>query len=171
MPYSDPSNKDWTKEKIKELNPATVLDIGCGAGVYSDIVREVLGKDVRIDGVEVWQPYIDQFNLELKYDTLFNLDVRNTNNFKYDLVIFGDILEHMSKDDAIEVWNKVAKSAKYGIISIPIIHYPQGHAHGNPYEEHIKDDWSTKEILETFQRIVEFKEFDVTGVFIAKFQS
>ena len=76
----------------------------------------------------------------------------------------------MTKEEAIELWDKVSKTARYAIISIPIIHYPQGHEHGNPYEEHVKDDWSSEEVLETFSNIKEYKEFDITGVYIARFK-
>jgi hypothetical protein len=30
MGYSDPENKPWAKEKIIELRPTTVLDVGAG---------------------------------------------------------------------------------------------------------------------------------------------
>jgi cyclopropane fatty-acyl-phospholipid synthase-like methyltransferase len=170
MPYSDSANKPWTVEKIKEINPKTVLDVGAGAGVYLDLIREHLGDEVYVEAVEVWEPYIKEFNLEKRYGAVWNKDVRDWETFPYDLVIFGDVLEHMTKEDAIKLWDKVSKSARYAIISIPIIHYPQGHEHGNPYEEHVKDDWSSQEVLETFSHIVESREFDVTGVYIGKFE-
>jgi len=170
MPYSDPANKPWTAEKIKEINPRSVLDVGAGAGAYLDLIREHLGYEVYVEAVEVWEPYIKEFNLESRYGAVWNKDVREWKTFPYDLVIFGDILEHMTKEEAIELWDKVSKTARYAIISIPIIHYPQGHEHGNPYEEHVKDDWSSEEILETFSNIKEYKEFDITGVYIARFK-
>jgi len=79
MGYSDPTNKPWTKEKIIEINPKTVLDVGAGQGVYLDLIRDGLGSGVIINAVEVWQPYIDQFNLENRYDKLFAMDVKDMN--------------------------------------------------------------------------------------------
>jgi len=53
MPFSDPANKSWTAEKIKEIHPRTVLDVGAGAGVYLDIIRKNLDQDVNVVGVEI----------------------------------------------------------------------------------------------------------------------
>jgi 2-polyprenyl-3-methyl-5-hydroxy-6-metoxy-1,4-benzoquinol methylase len=171
MGYSDPTNKPWTKEKIIEINPKTVLDVGAGQGVYLDLIRDGLGSGVIINAVEVWQPYIDQFNLENRYDKLFAMDVKDMNNFKYDLVILGDVLEHMSEESAVELWNRISQQARNAIISIPIIHYHQDAINGNPYEVHMEEDWNTERVLKTFKGIVEHKEFPVTGVFIAKFDN
>jgi hypothetical protein len=171
MGFSDPANKPWTQEKIFELNPTTVLDVGAGQGVYLDLIRQGLGASVIVNAVEVWQPYIDQFNLENRYDKLFAMDVRDLTNFKYDLVILGDVLEHMSEESAVELWDKISQQAKYAIISIPIIHYHQDAINGNPYEIHVEEDWNSERVLNTFHGIVEHKEFPVTGVFIAKFDN
>jgi hypothetical protein len=169
MGYSDPTNKPWTKEKIIELNPKTVLDVGAGQGVYLDLIRDGLGSGVVVNAVEVWQPYIDQFNLENRYDKLFAMDVKSMTNFAYDLVILGDVLEHMSEESAVELWDRISKQAKHAIISIPIIHYHQDAINGNPYEIHVEEDWNTERVLQKFKNIVEYQEFPQTGVFVAKF--
>jgi hypothetical protein len=169
MGFSDPTNKPWTQEKIIELKPTTVLDVGAGQGVYLDLIRQGLGASVIVNAVEVWQPYIDQFDLENRYDKIFAMDVKDMTNFAYDLVILGDVLEHMSEQSAVELWDRISKQAKYAIISIPIIHYHQDAINGNPYEVHVEEDWNTERVLSTFKGIVEHKEFPVTGVFIAKF--
>jgi hypothetical protein len=171
MGFSDPTNKPWTQEKIVELKPITVLDVGAGQGVYLDLIRQGLGAGVIVNAVEVWQPYIDQFDLENRYDKLFAMDVKDMSNFKYDLVILGDVLEHMSEESAVDLWDRISKQAKNAIISIPIIHYHQDAINGNPYEVHVEEDWNTERVLKTFKGIVEHKEFPVTGVFIAKFDN
>lgn len=171
MGFSDPTNKPWTQEKIIELKPTTVLDVGAGQGVYLDLIRQGLGAGVIVNAVEVWQPYIDQFDLENRYDKLFAMDVRDLTNFAYDLVILGDVLEHMSEDSAVELWDRISQQARHAIISIPIIHYHQDAINGNPYEVHVEEDWNTERVLKTFKGIVEHKEFPVTGVFIAKFDN
>jgi hypothetical protein len=170
MGFSDPENKPWAAEKIKEIDPKTILDVGAGQGVYLDIIRRDLSHDVSVTAVEVWQPYVDQFNLVNRYNNVIVDDIRNIENFDYDLVIFGDILEHMSEDDAIEVWNKVSNQARYALISVPIIHYHQDAINDNPYEVHVEEDWNTERVLDKFSNIVEYKEFSVTGTFVAKFK-
>jgi hypothetical protein len=89
--------------------------------------------------------------------------------FSYDLVILGDVLEHMPEDDAVELWKVISKQARHALISIPIGHHPQGAWGGNPYEIHHEEDWSTERVLQAFPGIIEHKEFEITGVFIAKF--
>jgi cyclopropane fatty-acyl-phospholipid synthase-like methyltransferase len=170
MGFSDPENKPWAAEKIKELNPSTVLDVGAGQGTYLDLIRRDLGEKVNVTAVEVWEPYIDQFNLVNRYNKVIKDDVRNLENFSYDLVILGDIIEHMTEDDAVILWDRISSQAKNAIISIPIIHYHQDAINGNPYEVHVEEDWNTERVLEKFSNIVEYKEFSITGTFIAKFK-
>lgn len=169
MPGSDPAGKVQTAQWVKSKNIKTVLDIGPGMGTYSNLFKQNGLKFDRIDGIEIWEPYINDYDLKNKYNNIFIEDVRVWEDFNYDLVIFGDVLEHMTKEESISVWKKTSMFAKYAIISIPIIHYPQGEWGGNPYEEHIKDDWSTKEVLETFSNIVNYEEYPVVGVFYAEF--
>ena len=43
-------------------------------------------------------PYIEKYDLENKFDKLFHMDVKDFTDFKdYDVIIFGDILEHHLK--------------------------------------------------------------------------
>jgi cyclopropane fatty-acyl-phospholipid synthase-like methyltransferase len=168
MPGSLDEGKDLSLEWVRKINPERILDIGAGWGTYARLIRNN-GIDVIIDGIEVWQPYVAKYQLNLWYNKLYNVDARNWEDFDYDLVIMGDVLEHMTKEEAVAIWDKVSKNAKAAIISIPIIHYPQGEYEGNPYEEHVKDDWTTDEVLNTFDNITEFMEYESVGVFLAEF--
>ena len=163
MPHSDNTNVYAIVQLLDELRPASVLDVGAGAGKYGDLVRQVL-PDSYVDAIEVWEPYIDEYLLNHTYRNIIIADVRTVDIGPYDLVIFGDVLEHMTKEESIKVFNKVTGSV---IISIPIVHYPQGHSHGNPYEEHIKDDWSVAEVLDTFD-VELVAESDITAVFVKR---
>ena len=168
MPESHPETKPWVIEKIQNLKAMRIIDVGAGAGIYSELVLKD-SEGVSIDAIEIWGPYIEEFRLEEKYDQVFQVDVRSFASFDYDLVILGDVLEHMSLSDAKALWNRISKSARYAIITIPIVHYPQGEEHGNPYEIHVTDNWRTKDVLRTFHSIVDFAEFEVTGAFVADF--
>jgi len=170
MGYSDPENKPWALEKIKEIDPKIVLDCGAGAGTYLDLIKANLGYQTIVVGVEAWYPYVIKYDLEDRYDLLYPIDIRDMASFQYDLVILGDILEHMSEDDAVLLWNRISEEAKYALISIPIIHYEQEAINDNPYEVHVEEDWTTEKVLQKFSNIVEYKEFSQTGVFIAKFK-
>jgi phospholipid N-methyltransferase len=169
MPISSPEGKDFSAKLIVRHSIKTILDVGAGLGTYSLLLKEKGISVKKLDAIEAWDPYITEYDLNSKYDNVFKVDARNWEDWDYDLVIFGDILEHMSKEDALSLWEKVSKQAKHALISIPIIYAPQGHAHGNPYEEHVKDDWTSEEVLQSFSDIVIHKAYTVVGVYWANF--
>ena len=151
---------DW----IKEINDIkTILDIGAGCGTYYDLfvdTHNMLTESQWI-AVEAWAPIVEKFSLKTKYQTVLTEDVRNLDWMtvpELDLVFMGDVLEHMTKDEAIAVVDKVMSKSRFGIISIPIIHWPQGIHEGNPFEVHVKDDWSMQEVSETFSKYITKEE-------------
>lgn len=169
MGNSVPENKSWAASVIYKLKPKTVLDVGPGEGIYGKIVRKYSPNTEKLVGVEIWGPYIESFRLREFYDEIWICDARIYPDYKYDLVILGDVLEHMSKKDAIELWKKISKQAKYALISIPIIHFHQPMVNGNPYEQHIEENWTSEEVLKSFPGIVIKDEFEITGTYLAKF--
>lgn len=170
MPHSDGANKGWVLDKIKELNPKSILDVGTGSGILEEIVRANFGDSIQIDGIEAWKPYVEEYNLTERYDNLYNVDAREWNNWEYDLVMFGDVLEHMNEQQSADMWNKMSQKAGAAIITIPIIHYPQGASFGNPFEIHHEEDWDTERIMKTFPGIIEHEEFEITGAYLARFK-
>lgn len=161
---SHPENKDYIAGVLRRYRPTKVLDVGPGAGVYLDILRSI-DPDIHVTGIEVWAPYIEQFRLRERYDLVLQGDVRELRHWGYDCVIFGDVLEHMPTEDAVECWNSAGGSLR--ILSLPIIHYEQEAINNNPYEVHVRPDWTTTEVLREFSGIDEYKEFDVTGAFVS----
>jgi len=133
MPYSDPDNKATVEGWLAEIAPVSVLDVGPGAGAYGQMCRRIPSLET-LDAVEAWEPYVAQFDLTAVYDEVFIGDVRDHDKFDYGVVIFGDILEHMSADNALAVYWRALNQAEWVIFSIPIIHLPQGEYEGNPFE-------------------------------------
>lgn len=168
MGTSHPETKPWILSKILDTNIETILDIGAGSGTYADYFKES-GHQFKIDAVEVWKPYVEEFDLYHKYLNVYESDVRDHMDFDYDLVIFGDILEHMTKEEALSVWERVSLQARYAVIAIPIIHYHQPAINDNPYEEHVKEDWSHQEVLDSFSHINDSWQGTITGAYWAKF--
>jgi len=157
MPYSSVSGKAWSERIIKRLirncTNNSILDIGAGAGNYSDLLKPKLST-TEFTALEVWKPYISQFNLESKYAQIIKEDVRKfTPEKTYGITLLGDILEHMTKEEAIEVYNRLLQFSEFILISIPIIDYPQDEYLGNPYEKHVKDNWSHDEVMNSFDNI------------------
>ena len=155
--------KEWLKDLDIQHNK--VLDIGAGAGTYPALYRDTL-KDCKWVGVEIWEPYKEKYGSERHYDTLLIGDARVMQFNYYDVCFLGDVLEHMTKEEAVSLVNKLQESCTYIIISIPIVEYPQGALHGNPYEAHVKPDWSHKEVVKTFSNIKEFWTGETIGVYL-----
>jgi glycosyltransferase involved in cell wall biosynthesis len=146
MPFSSHSGKHHIKNIIKKLAPKSGIDIGVGCGTYAELFPEI-----EWDGVEVWKPYIDKYNLKEKYKNLFVEDARKWKPKQhYDVAILGDVLEHMTKKDALALALKMAKCSDTTIVSIPIGYYPQDEFEGNPYEKHVTDHWTHEEVIATF---------------------
>jgi len=156
MPGSAEEGRALMMDWIRAQDPRSVLDVGAGSGTYGKLCRAQL-DDCYLIGLEVWRPYLRRFDLSAVYDLVLHRDVRNMALDEWprvDIVILGDVLEHMSEVDAVRVWNLARASAHKAVyLSIPIIHYPQGHEEGNPFEEHIVPDWNHDRVLATFSGI------------------
>ena len=140
MPFSSDSGKGHIKRIINKIKPKTALDIGCGCGTYARIFPYL-----EWTGVEVWEPYIQQYDLKSLYPTLHNVDAREwVPNQKYDVAFLGDVLEHMTVTDARYVLERLRECSETVIVSIPIGYYPQDAYEGNPHEEHITHNWNPR---------------------------
>lgn len=173
MASSSKEGKAAIYEWLTEIGPAvkTVLDLGVGEGTYHRLFsrKSAVLRHATWVGIEAWEPYIQKYELIDRYDVIVNKDIREVDFSTLgpiDLVFAGDVLEHISKDDAITVISNLLKIAKHIVISIPIVHYPQGEEDGNPFEVHVKDDWSHDEILETFPSVKRMWTGKVIGVYL-----
>src|SRR6185503_14037275 len=121
------------------------------------------GLALTMDAVEIWRPYIRRYDLHRLYRRVLHKDIREHNIFAYDLVIFGDVLEHMTRLEALACWLKARQQARYVMMSVPIIHYPQGASHGNPYEEHVQDHLTPEMIRDDYGPFVADWCYETTG--------
>ncbi len=141
MPYSDGQGKETALGWYQQIAPKTVVDIGAGCGTYAKIMRTEPRTD-HWTGIEAWQPYLGQFDLPALYDEILVADARHLSwpTYQADLVIAGDVLEHMTSVDAAQLISRIQFAAKNLIVSIPVLHLPQDAVNGNPHERHI-DHW------------------------------
>lgn len=150
MPFSDSQGKLEIADWICEIKPNTVLDIGCGSGTYGKIVRQEFPDIFLLQGVEVWGPYIEQFNLSAIYTEIFVCDARHINpdlTTGFDVAIVGDVIEHMTKAEAKRLLVHLIENNKNVIISFPVLHLSQDTYEGNWFEEHI-DHWTEADMDE-----------------------
>lgn len=167
MPESSHAGKDWIKERIPQLTKIqTVLDIGPGVGTYLKLLKPLLPRTTWI-GVEAWKNYVRDFSLDKLYDLVICQDVcMMPPTYGADLVIFGDVLEHMTKDKAINVYNKFYESSRFVVIVIPIVETKQGIHDSNPHEQHVAN-WTHSEVLKKFKGIKEHWKDDKKGAYLA----
>jgi hypothetical protein len=159
MPTSSPAGKDFIKSWInRQPDIRTILDVGAGEGTYSHL----LGRNYKLIAVEVFQPYIDQFNLHDKYDQVILGDIRTLTLPHADCVIFGDVLEHMTEDDARKLINL---PYPHMVVSLPLGHWPQGAVNGNDYETHVTE-WSAPKAEDFFAHFPIRRTQDGMGIYI-----
>lgn len=138
--------KRFTYELFQKLKPQKGLDIGCGSGTYARFFPQL-----NWTGVEVWEPYVDKFSLDRLYERFILADAREwTPDDHYDVAIAGDVLEHMTADEAVSLMGKLKGCSDYVIVSIPVVHYPQDELGGNPYERHVVEDWTVESVIQAF---------------------
>lgn len=122
---------------------ATVLDVGAGEGTYYDLIGDYFKN---MDAVEVFKPNIDNFGLESKYKKVYNANICNFKYDFYDIIIFGDIIEHLNVNEAQKVLKYAFTRCREMIVAVPY-QLKQGIEEDNVYEIHIQDDL-TPEIMQ-----------------------
>src|ERR1700710_1333215 len=124
MPMSSPEGKGWIKDRVAALaagGSLAVLDVGPGVGTYAKLLT---GPAVsHLIGLEIYPPYVDTYRLRQYYDQIIIGDVREVELPTVDIVILGDVAEHMTEAQALDVWHRSAIAARRAVyLSIPIVH-------------------------------------------------
>lgn len=171
MPYSSVEGKDFIKAFFTpDKYIRHVVDIGPGAGTYYDLLQPSVAADWWT-AVEIWAPYIEQFRLRDKYNEVIISDAYWLDWDRLgviSLTILGDVIEHISYVQAESILERAVARSRYVVLSLPIIHYPQGTEMGNPYEAHVQHytPESVDELLLADYNVVGRWEGEVVGVYI-----
>lgn len=153
MPTSDAEGKDWSLERFKQHLPETVCDIGPGDGTYARLFRPA-HKGIWWTAIEIHKPYIRRYGLKNTakrtdmYDEVHNIDARDADAhlFHRDLVIAGDVLEHMPREDAVTLLQRIEAAGAWNVlVSLPIVESEQGEVDGNEHEAHIHQ-WDAQDM-------------------------
>lgn len=139
MPYSKPAFDGLAAAIICALAPRTCLDLGAGAGKYGKIVRRECPA-CRVTAVEIDRGNIARFGLEEIYDAVECADAMSlfetAIDAEYDLVIAGDLIEHLRKSDGLDLLHFLVYRAAFILLVYPI-RFIQGAVGGNRREAHI----------------------------------
>ena len=101
------------KTDIKQIDEdSTVLDIGCANGLLGSLIKKF--KGCTIDGIEYDKEAAKVAYSRKIYEDVYVFSILDFRNFKkllktkrYDYIIFGDVLEHLS-----EPWDAIANVTK-----------------------------------------------------------
>ena len=156
MPYSYSQFKSEIKDFIYKKYPkdSKILDIGAGCGPYAQLLPDYKN----IDAVEIFEPYIIQYNLKSLYKNVFYINILDFDFEYYDLIIMGDVMEHLTTEDALKLFNKIFNKCNDIIVVVPYL-YVQDAVNGNDYEEHKQNDL-TKDIMKNRYSMLSMKWSD-----------
>lgn len=151
MPFSSPKYKMAIRKFFeKSVPPSTqILDVGPGMGQYGHLLKDL---GYTIDAVEIFEPYIERYNLKEKYNNIYIDNIMNFDFSKYSILILGDILEHLSIEDAHKLLNKITKNKQKCIVCVPY-ELEQGEAYGNIYETHHQPDLTPNIMKERYPQL------------------
>ena len=138
---------DWCGPRIRDLVKSefglnsSILDVGAGWGKY----RYLLSEYPNMDACEIWLPTILDANLTSKYRQVFNNDICDLalESLHYDVIIMGDVLEHIPRPQAEEVVSRLSNMCSQLHVVVPF-EYEQDEVEGNPYQVHEQSDLTPK---------------------------
>lgn len=152
MPVAQPENIPTICNLIKSKKPKSILDVGCGFGMYGFLARIYTGlwttnitpkeysdwKNLsRVDAIEIFEPWITDLQ-KMIYNKIFIGDMREImpKVDNYDMIILGDSLEHLNKEDGENILKIAKEKAKTVVISMPDYFEKGEKKGGNEWELH-----------------------------------
>lgn len=119
----------WIREHFSA--GAEILDVGACDGIWRQLLPEYT-----MDAVEIHGPNADRLH---GYRKVFRSDVDGLDYEHYDLIIFGDVIEHMDVEKAQRVLAYARPRCRDMVVAVPFL-YPQDAFGGNPWEKHLQPD-------------------------------
>lgn len=142
MPSLD-IGKDAVCEYIrKKFKKAVILDVGACDGKWKKLLPEYT-----MDAVDAWEP--NCIACAPFYRSTFHKDIADFQYEKYDLIIFGDVIEHMDVPTAQRVIEYAFPRCTDLIVAVPFL-YPQDAIYGNPWEVHKQPDLTAEIFAERY---------------------
>ncbi len=158
MPSSRPHAIPLVLGLVRQLQPASILDVGVGFGKWGHLFREYTdiaaserdparypksGWKVRIEGIEAFPAYITPAH-QYFYDQLHVGPAEQLVPLlgRFELIFLGDVIEHLSKECGEQLLRTVVDRADKAVIVTTPWHWcEQGAACGNEFERH-RSAWS-----------------------------
>lgn len=123
-------------EKVRELAPASLLDIGCGDGRFLsllvDVVPECHGVDLSASAVRFARAFVPRAQIAER-------DARQLGR-TFELVSAIEVLEHIPDPQVADFWRTLAQRCAAGgtvIVSVPTTNVPLNAKHYRHYDERL----------------------------------
>lgn len=133
----------WIRQYYRR--DARILDVGACDGNW----RRLLPEYPNMDAVEAYGPNLGLLH---GYRAVYHADIRDFAYSAYDLIILGDIIEHLTVPDAQKVLAYAAERCSDMVVAVPFL-YHQGAIYGNPFEVHIQDDLTAENFAERYPEL------------------
>ncbi len=113
--------------QVIKINPERVLDVGFGTGKWGFLIREKFELreckkkeqfKMIIDCIDIDGRWVNPIHRYIYNDIIIH-DIRTYDTLDYDLIIVCDILEHLTKEEGMELVDKLLMCCNYLIISCP----------------------------------------------------
>jgi SAM-dependent methyltransferase len=134
----------------------SILDVACGLSLKSKFIP----AQIRV-GVDIYDKYFDHIEAEVPY-VVMKYDVRKLNEIfvpkSFDLVIALDIIEHLEKQESLDMIAQCEKIARKGVIlETPNGYIPQnldilGHG-GHEFQTH-RCGWDPAELEKLGYKVI-----------------
>lgn len=152
MPFSLNFFNHVFQGHLAKINPNVVLDVGAGEGKYGRMIRE-WKPQCHLDAIEPSAQYIEKFALREVYNQVFDCTVQDFVipycKARYNIVIFGDILEHMFKSQAMDYLDFFLYRSDWVMLAWPT-NMPQDDCENNHYEIH-KSNFKLADLANQFE--------------------
>lgn len=141
---------------------ARILDVGAGEGTYLPFLEDYF---TNIEAVEVFKPNIDNFDLENRYSKVYNANIIDFEYDFYDVIIFGDVIEHLDVKSAQNVLKYALNRCTEMIVAVPYLS-PQSIEEDNIYEIHKQPDLTNQVMKQRYPYLKNVFKNDKYGYYI-----
>ncbi len=136
---SDDIVAGYVRDQIRAIRPHSVVDFGAGRGKMGSLCRELHGENVQLTAIEGCTQTVALLQRSKIYDHVHEgllQDWIDGNTQRFDLAIFGDVLEHLTRKQSIHALNTMLQYASNIIVNIPLRNLHQDGHDENPLEAH-----------------------------------
>ncbi|MDQ4098716.1 MAG: class I SAM-dependent methyltransferase [Actinomycetota bacterium] len=174
MPLSIWQGMEDALALIVERRPSAVLDAGIGFGLWGALLRQYLdvwsGRiqpeqwTTRIDGIEIdekrVQPHARQLYTEILVGDIRDVVPVRAAEQPYDVILFGDVIEHLPKDDGHALLGTAARLAR----QLVVVRIPLGDGwrrEGREEPDHHRSQWHPSDFTDYPSTL---RQYDFCGI-------